>query len=95
MFRSPRKLTRLEAEIDAKLVELHECKDPKEYDLILARIEKLHKMLDKPNRVSAETWALIGANLLGIVVIITHEYTHPITTKALNLAIRPIRNSVR
>lgn len=86
MFRSPRK-TKLEVEIDTQLTRLREnVNDPKEYDQILARIEALHRMQDKPNRVSAETWALIGANLLGIVIIITHEYHHPITTKAFSLA---------
>lgn len=89
MFRSPRK-TKLEVEIDTQLTRLREnVNDPKEYDLILARIEKLHKMQDKPNRVSAETWALIGANLFGIVIIIAHEHTHVITSKALSLAIKP------
>jgi hypothetical protein len=88
MFRSPRK-TKLELEIETQLARLREnVNDPEEYDLILARIEKLHKVKDKPNSVPAETWALIGANLLGIVIIITHEYHHPITTKALNLAIK-------
>ena len=89
MFRSPRK-TKLEVEIETQLTRLRESvNDSEEYDQILARIEKLHKIQDKPNSVSAETWALIGANLLGIVIIITHEYHHPITTKALSLAIKP------
>jgi hypothetical protein len=89
MFRSPRK-TKLEVEIERQLTLLRESEsDAEEYDKILARIDTLHKMKDKPNTVSAETWALIGANLLGIVIIITHEYHHPITTKALSLAIKP------
>jgi hypothetical protein len=91
MFRSPRK-TKLEVEIETQLTRLREThEDPQEYDLILARIEKLHKLIEKPNTVSAETWALIGANLLGILVIITHEYHHPITTKALQHAIKVSR----
>jgi hypothetical protein len=89
MFRSPRK-TKLEVEIDTQLTRLHEnVNDPEEFEKILARIERLHKMLDKPNRVSADTWALIGANLLGIVVIITYEHTRVITTKAFSLAVKP------
>jgi hypothetical protein len=91
MFRSPTKMTKLEVEIDKQLTKLKEATDPKEYDEILARIEKLHKMKEKRNTVSADTWALIGANILGIVIIITHEYTHPVTTKALNLAMKPGR----
>lgn len=92
MFRSLRKMTKLELEIESQLTRLRESQnDQEEYDQILSRIELLYKIKDKPNRVSNETWALIGANLLGIVIIITHEYTHPITTKALSLAIKPGR----
>jgi hypothetical protein len=86
MFRSPSKL---EVEIERMLTRLRESADDVEqYDLILARLERLIKLREKPNTVSADTWALIGANIVGIVIIITHEYTNPITTKALNLAMR-------
>ena len=92
MFRSSVQRSKLEAEIDRLIALLRECEnDPSEYDKILARIEKLHKFKDKPNNVSAETWALIAANLVGIVIVITHEYHHPITTKALSMAIKPVR----
>lgn len=91
MFRSSKK-TKLEVEIESQFTTLQEHRnDDEEYDRILSRIEKLHKLKDKPNTVSADTWALIGANILGIVIIITHEYTNPITTKALNLAMKPGR----
>lgn len=87
MFGNFRKKSKLEAEIDLQLSVLREMRyDNDQYDTILSRIEKLHKMRDR--RVSPETWAMIGANLLGIVIIITHEYTHPVTTKALNLAFK-------
>lgn len=87
MFGKFRKKSKLEAEIDLQLSVLREMRyDNDQYDTILSRIEKLHKMRDR--RVSPETWAMIGANLLGIVIIITHEYTHPVTTKALNLAFK-------
>lgn len=89
MFRSPRK-TKLESEIETLLTRLREnVNDPEEYDRILALIERLHKIEEKPNRVPAETWALIAANLIGIAIVITHEYHHPITTKALSFAIKP------
>lgn len=87
MFGKFRKKSKLEAEIDLQMSVLREMRyDEEQYDTILSRIEKLHKMRDR--RVSPETWAMIGANLLGIVIIITHEYTHPVTTKALNLAFK-------
>ena len=90
MFK-PREKSKLDEEIERNLDSLRDLGDPKEYDTILARLERLYKVkeLEKPDRVSLDTWALIGANLLGITLIITHEYTNPITTKALNFAIRP------
>jgi len=84
--------SQLNAEIERLLRELPKLHDdPKSYDLIAARLELLTKIqtTTKSVRVSADTWALIGANLIGIVLIMGHEYTHPITTKALNLAIKP------
>lgn len=88
MFRTPRQ-TKLEVEIEKQFTRLrNDCYTDEDYDRVLAYLERLHKMRDTPNRVSAETWALIGANLLGIVIIITHEYSHPVTTKALSLAMK-------
>jgi hypothetical protein len=92
MFVKPRRKSQLDIEIEIKLDELRmNTNDDEEYDKILAQLERLYKMKEKerPNRVSADTWALIGANLLGILIIITHEYTNPITTKAVNFAIKP------
>lgn len=92
MFRTPR-TTKLEVEIGKQFTRLRTCVTDEDYDRTLSYLERLHKMRDKPNTVSAETWALIGANLLGIVIIITHEYTHPVTTKALSLAMKAGRAS--
>lgn len=92
MFDKLREKSDLEIEIAVKFDELRNAtKDDEEYEKTLARLERLYKIkeLEKSNRVSADTWALIGANLLGIVIVITHEYTNPITTKALNFAIKP------
>lgn len=91
MFRTP-PMTKLEAEIEQQFILLRETRfslTRDEYEQILSRIERLHKLKDTPqDKVSRETWALIGANLLGIVIIITHEYTHPITTRAFSLAMK-------
>lgn len=74
-----------------QLQSYHASHDDKEYDRIVTQLERLYKLkeMEKPQRVSPDTWALIGANLLGIALIMTHEFTHPITTKALNFAIKP------
>lgn len=90
MFRTPRQ-SKLEVEIEQQFILLRESRvsdDREAYSRILDRIERLHKLRSTPDRVSRETWALIGANLLGIAIIITHEYTHPVTTKALSLAMK-------
>lgn len=56
-----------------------------EYTKLVDQIDKLMKLeaSNKPERVSKETWATIGANLLGILVIVGYEHAHPITSKAL------------
>lgn len=48
----------------------------REYDLKLMDAEK-------PDRVSMDTWAMVGANLAGIVMIIGYERFGVIATKAL------------
>lgn len=62
-----------------------------EYELILNRIAKLHKMKEdeKPSQVSKDTLAMIGANLAGILLIIVHERVHVITSKALGFVAKP------
>ena len=91
MFKKSLMNSRLTLEIETKLYELRKADfDGEEYDKILTQLERLYKMNESQirSRVSPDTWALIGANLFGIVIIITHEYAHPITTKALSLAMR-------
>jgi hypothetical protein len=87
----PRKKSALDIEIERNVDSLYRISDPEKYDLVLAKVERLYKIraLAVTDRVSPDTWALIGANLFGIALILTHEYTNPITTKALNFAIRP------
>lgn len=46
--------------------------------------------INKPDRVSADTWALVGANLAGIFMIIGYERFNVIASKALGF-IRQIR----
>lgn len=59
--------------------------DTKEYAQILKQLEKLYKLkqLDKREPVSNDTLALIGGNLLGILIIVGHERAHIVTSKAL------------
>lgn len=59
--------------------------ETKEYAQITKQLEKLYKLkqLEKPEGVSADTIALIGGNLLGILIIVGHERAHIVTSKAL------------
>lgn len=84
--------TELENAYDKALEELMNHKvGSKEYNEILDHVAKLHKMKEeeKPSDVSKDTQALIAANLLGILMIITHERVNVITSKALNFVTRP------
>lgn len=62
-----------------------------EYARAMDSLVKLHKMKEeeKPSSVSKDTMAIIAANLLGIVMIITHERVNVITSKAFGLLLRP------
>lgn len=86
-FKKETEPTLLEAAIaDAhrRLAEQHPSTD--EYAKIADQIVKLTKLqseVTSKSRVSADTMALIAANLAGIVLIIGHERLHVITTKAI------------
>jgi hypothetical protein len=77
-----RAITRLKSKLD----------DPEEYAKWLANVERLYRLLDKKEQsrsVSKDTLATVGANLLGIFMILKHERVNVITSKALNFVIRP------
>jgi hypothetical protein len=62
-----------------------------EYAKALEMVVKLHKMKmeEKPSSVSKDTLLLVGANLLGIILIIRHEHVNVITSRAINWVIKP------
>ena len=41
------------------------------------------------SKISPETWAVIIANLAGIVLIMNHERMHALTSKAVGTLIKP------
>jgi hypothetical protein len=55
-----------------------------DYKSIISQATKL-KELRTTDRISKETWATIGANLAGIAIILSHERTHIIASKAFGL----------
>lgn len=62
-----------------------------EYGKIMDQLVKLHKMKQEEmsSSVSSDTLALIAANLVGIFMIIKHERANIITSKAMNLVLKP------
>ena len=59
--------------------------DTKEYAQIVDQIVKLQTLqaAEKPKPISKDTWATVGANLAGILIIVAYEHSHVVTTKAL------------
>jgi hypothetical protein len=68
---------------------LHQA-DSQEYAKLLGSAERIHGLMDvrKPSPVSRETLLTVGANILGILLIIKHEDVNVITSKALGFVIR-------
>lgn len=82
----------LESELDRTLRNLRaEMPNTEEYAKTLSLVERLNQMVDKekPSSVSKDTLLTVGANLLGIILILKHEHANVITTKALGFIMRP------
>jgi hypothetical protein len=61
------------------------------YVQTLDAIVKLHKMKEdeKPSEVDKNTALIVGANILGILLIIRHEHVNVITSRAMSTLIKP------
>ena len=82
------KLTKISQAVSEMTINVFEATNKKEeaHAQILLKADELRFKVEeaqKPDRVSKETWAIVGANLAGIVLIIGHERLSVITTKAL------------
>lgn len=92
MFTKRKELGLLDLALNRAVRELdrHEM-DSDGYAKILDIVFTLHKMKqeDLPSSVSKDTLAVVGANLLGIFMIIQHERVNVITTRAMNLVMKP------
>ena len=84
--------TGLEKAIDQLLSEMANFSgDDDEYAKMVDQLDKLYKLkaLDKPDRVDANTLAIVAGNLAGIIIIVGYESRNVVTSKALGF-IRPI-----
>lgn len=77
----------LDMEINRLLLEMYTMNRMKdaEYPAMVDQLVKLYELrnANAPKRMSADVKATIAANLAGIFLIIAHERTGVITTKAL------------
>jgi hypothetical protein len=65
--------------------------DSEEYGSTLLRLDKLYSMKNSNssnNRISADTMLIVGANLLGIILILGYERAHVVTSKALGFVVK-------
>ena len=92
MFSRKREQTLLERTTDDAIRSLsNQTVGSGEYMKTLDALDKLHamKQAEKPSSVSMDTLAIVGANLLGIILIIKHEHVNVIASKAMSLVIKP------
>lgn len=63
-----------------------------EYSVLLNRLDKLNAIKisnkDNRNKVSADTLLSVGANILGIVLILGYEKVNVVTSKALGFVVK-------
>lgn len=79
----------VEEALDAQIQELFQLMSnltsyDEEYEKMANSVAKLYE-LRKKDRVSMETWVTVGTNLAGILMLMNHERTHVIATKAFSL----------
>jgi hypothetical protein len=82
----PPEKTGLEKAIDGVLSEMDGVSaDSDEFEKMTDQLVKLHAMKTQESRprISPDVKATIAANLAGILVIVGHERTHIVTSKAL------------
>ena len=85
--------TQLEAETDRVLTYLATQKiDSDEYAKALEHVVKLQEMKEdeKPSRLSPDSILMAATNIVGILLIISYEHSHVITSRAMN-QVRPVR----
>lgn len=88
MFLPPKESSYLDAEIDRAYRDLGDQKiGSEEYQKSLDVVSKLHKLKleERATGVSTDTMLTVGANILGILLIIRHEHVNVITSRAMGV----------
>ena len=64
--------------------------DADEYDKMTVQLERLYKLkeIDRPERVSRDTMAVVFGHIFGIAMIVGYERTNILTSKALTFMLK-------
>lgn len=87
MFKKQPNAVALSAEITRLLSDMKSTTtSSNEYASMAKRLSELHalKVAETPKRVTYDTWAIIAANLVGIVLVLHYEQAQIIPRTALN-----------
>ena len=91
MFTKPKSNSALDAVIAQVLEEMQSLMvDTPEFARATEQLTKLMELREKSSRkpVSSDTLAVVGGNLAGIVLILSHERAHVIGSKALQFVLK-------
>lgn len=83
---------KLDEEIISSLNKLESLKDkPDEYDIVVERIAKLHKLKteERLKPPSIDTMLAVSANIFGILWLTRFEKEHVLNSKALGFVMKP------
>jgi hypothetical protein len=86
-----KKPSKLDEPIDKVLFEMATTDEAsEEYTTLMNHLERLMAMKreERSNRVSPDTWAVVGGNLAGILTIVAYEQKHVMVSKALGMVLR-------
>lgn len=77
-----------DSRLDEAIGEALESLNPYDDDYVkkVEAVERLYKLkeVNNPRSVSPDTIAIVLGNLLGVILIVSHERTHVLTSKALS-----------
>lgn len=62
-----------------------------EYSTMLKNLEQLYKLKAEKRRkpIGWDTIFMVGGNILGVLIVVAFEQNHVVTSKGLNLVLRP------
>jgi hypothetical protein len=92
MFFKEREPSLLKLEVDRAIRHLKRDEvGSEDYEKTLNSLIKIHQLKEqeRPLPVSKDTLVLVATNLLGIIMIIKHEHVNVITSRAMNLVLKP------